>query len=441
MKRILTITLTLLFILAGKTSGQDDKAIQDAKPASTNIPGAEYPRIDAQGRAYFRISAPSAETVTVSLGNVALTKGDDGVWTGWTAPLDPGFHYYSLRIDGVEVNEPNSETFFGSGKVMSGIEVPEEGVDFYHVKKVPHGQIASFWYFAESTGETRQAYVYLPPDYLKNSDKRYPVLYLQHGMGEDRRAWANQGRTNFILDNLIAEGKAKPMIVVMEDGGIAAGMRAPSRPQGAPGQQAQGQRQPQGQGQPGQGQQAQGQRPPQAQGQPGQGQPGQGQRPPMGQRPGGPGQGPGIPSFWDGFGQVIVKDLIPAIDANFRTLANRENRAMAGLSLGGTQTYQITQANLDKFAGIGIFSAPFGFPGVESGYNGLLSKPDEFAKQVKVFYISMGSKEGAGTGRSIHEALEEAGVKHVYFEAPGTAHEFQTWRKSLHGFTQLLFRD
>jgi len=432
MKRILTITLTLLLILAGKTSGQDNEAIENAKPASTNIPGAEYPRIDAQRRAYFRILAPGAQTVAVSLGNVALTKGDDGYWTGWTAPLDPGFHYYSLRIDGVEVNEPNSETFVGSGKVMSGIEVPEEGVDFYHVKKVPHGQIVSFWYFAESTGETRLAYVYLPPDYLKNSDKRYPVLYLQHGMGEDRRAWANQGRTNFILDNLIAEGKAKPMIVVMEDGGIAGGMRAPRRPEGAQGQPAQG---PPGQGQP------QGQRPLQAQGQPGQGQPGQGQRPQMGQRPAGPGQGPGIPSFWDGFGQVIVKDLIPAIDGNFRTLANRENRAMAGLSLGGTQTYQITQANLDKFSGIGIFSAPFGFPGIESGYNGLLTKPDEFAKQVKVFYISMGSKEGAGTGRSIHEELEKAGIKHVYFEAPGTAHEFQTWRKSLHGFTQLLCRD
>jgi enterochelin esterase family protein len=146
-------------------------------------------------------------------------------------------------------------------------------------------------------------------------------------------------------------------------------------------------------------------------------------------------------SFWDGFGSVIIKDLIPAIDANFRTLANRENRAMAGLSLGGTQTYSITQANLDKFANIGIFSAPFGFPGVETGYNGLLAKPAEFEKQVKVFYISMGSKEGPQTGRSIHEQLEKAGVKHVYFEAPGTAHEFQTWRKSLYGFTQLLFKN
>jgi len=260
-------------------------------------------------------------------------------------------------------------------------------------------------------------------------------------MGEDRRAWANQGRTNFILDNLIAEGKAKPMIIVMEDGGIAAGMGGARRPGGAG---AQGARPGQGQGQPGQGaspQQGQGQQAQGARPQQGQGQPPQGAGPGQGQRPGGPGQGPGgMPSFWDGFGSVIIKDLIPAIDGNFRTLANRENRAMAGLSLGGTQTYQITQANLDKFANIGIFSAPFGFPGVETGYNGLLLKPEEFAKQVKVFYISMGSKEGPNTGRSIHEQLEKAGIKHVYFEAPGTAHEFQTWRKSLHGFTQLLFK-
>ncbi len=385
---------------------QEAQPPDDSKPASTNIVGAEYPRIDAQRRAIFRVRAPEAQSVVVSMGNTALVKGDDGYWTGVTAPLDPGFHYYNLRINGVEVNDPSSETFFGSGRMMSGIEVPEEGVDFYHAKKVPHGQIVSFWYFAESTGEMRQANVYIPPDYMQNNDKRYPVLYLQHGMGEDRRAWANQGRTNFILDNLIAEGKAKPMIVVMEDGGIAAGMGRARRPSGA-GAQGAG---------------------------PGQGQAPAGAKPQQGQGPG------GMPSFWDGFGSVMIKDLIPAIDANFRTLTNRENRAMAGLSLGGTQTYQITQANLDKFAYIGIFSAPFGFPGVETGYNGLLSKPDEFAKQVKVFYISMGSKEGATTGRSIHEQLEKAGIKHVYFEAPGTAHEFQTWRKSLHGFTQLLFK-
>jgi enterochelin esterase-like enzyme len=423
------------FLLAGTfctaQTVQPTQPPADSKPASTNIVGAEYPRIDAQRRAIFHVRAPQAQSVVVGLGNTALTKGEDGFWDGTTAPLDPGFHYYTLRIDGVEVNDPSSETFFGSGRVMSGIEVPEEGVDFYNIKKVPHGEVVSFWYFAESTGETRHAYVYTPPEYTKNTDKRYPVLYLQHGMGEDRRAWSNQGRANFILDNLISEGKAKPMIIVMEDGGIAAGMGGGGRqggqvPQGArPGQQGQGQ-----------GQQTQSARPAQ-----GQEQPAQGARPAQGQRPTGLGQAPNIPSFWDGFGSVIVKDLIPAIDANFRTIADREHRAMAGLSLGGTQTYQITQANLNKFANIGIFSAPFGFPGVETGYNGLLTKPEEFNKQVKVFYISMGSKEGPSSGKAIYEELQKAGIKCTYYEAPGTAHEFQTWRKSLYGFTQLIFQN
>jgi enterochelin esterase-like enzyme len=409
MKRLLNI-LALLFIASG-VFAQEPEFPAGTEPASTNIVSQDYPRIDADRKAYFRLRAPEAQSVVVSLGNTALTKGEDGFWTGVTAPLDPGFHYYTLRINGVDVADPASESFFGANNVKSGIEVPEKGVDFYDVKKVPHGEVRSVWYYAESTGEHRHAYIYTPPGYDKNPDKRYPVLYLQHGMGEDRRAWSNQGRANFILDNLIAEGKAKPMIIVMEDGGIAAGFGG-GRRQGPP----PGARPAQGQ--------AQGQRPA----------PGQG-----GQRPGGGGPG-GMASFWDGFGDVIIKDLIPMVDANYRTLTDRENRAIAGLSLGGTQTYGISQANLDKFANIGIFSAPFGFPGVETGYNGLLKKPEEFNKQVKVFYISMGSKEGANSGRGIHEQLDAAGINNVYYEAPGTAHEFQTWRKSLHGFAQLLFQ-
>lgn len=370
----------------------------DSKPASTNIVGAQYPRVDSLRRAVFRLRAPEAQSVSVSLGNVQLTKGDDGFWTGTTKPLDPGFHYYTLKINGVDVADPASESFFGAGKVMSGIEIPEDGIDFYNIKNVPHGDVHSFWYYAASTNQNRHAYIYTPPGYDKDTKSRYPVLYLQHGMGEDRRAWSNQGRANFILDNLIAEGKARSMIIVMEDGGIAAGMGG--GPRRAPGQGA-----------------------------------GQSTSRASGQGPG------GIASFWDGFGKVLIKDLIPTIDASFRTLTDRDHRALAGLSLGGTQTYQITQDNLDKFASIGIFSAPFGFPGVETGYNGLLAKPAEFNKQVKVFYISMGSREGPNTGRTIHESLENAGIKHVYFEAPGTAHEFQTWRKSLYGFAQLLFQD
>jgi enterochelin esterase-like enzyme len=413
------IYLFLLCLTCSLCNAQTAQTVQlppDSKPASTNIVGAEYPRVDAQRRVIFRLLAPDAQSITVSLGKVSLTKGDDGFWTGTTQPQDPGFHYYTLKINGVDVADPASESFFGAGKVMSGMEIPEEGVDFYNIKKVPHGDVHSFWYFSASTGENRHAYIYTPPGYDNDRKKRYPVLYLQHGMGEDRRAWSNQGRANFILDNLIAEGKAKPMIIVMEDGGIAAGMggaprRAPG--QGAPGQAGPGQNQ--------------GQTPVQGPGQA------------AGRAPG---QGPGgMPSFWDGFGKVIVSDLIPTIDASFRTLTDREHRALAGLSLGGTQTYQITQANLDKFGNIGIFSAPFGFPGVETGYNGLLTKPAEFNKQVKVFYISMGSKEGPNSGRAIHESLDKAGINNVYYEAPGTAHEFQTWRKSLYGFAQLLFQD
>ena len=412
------IYLFLFFSIGTLSKAQTLQTVQppsDSKPASTNIVGAEYPRVDAQRHVIFRILAPDAQNITVSLGKTALTKGEDGYWTGTTPPQDPGFHYYTLKINGVDVADPASESFFGAGKVMSGMEIPEEGVDFYNIKNVPHGDVHSFWYYAASTGENRHAYIYTPPGYDKDIKKRYPVLYLQHGMGEDRRAWSNQGRANFILDNLIAEGKAKSMIIVMEDGGIAAGMGG--GPRRAPGQGAPAQ------GGPGQNQ---GQAPTQASGQ-------------AANRASGQGPG-GMASFWDGFGKVIVKDLIPTIDASFRTLTDREHRALAGLSLGGTQTYQITQANLDIFANIGIFSAPFGFPGVETGYNGLLTKPAEFNKQVKVFYISMGSKEGPNSGRAIHESLDKAGINNVYYEAPGTAHEFQTWRKSLYGFAQLLFQ-
>ena len=395
------LLLAIVLISIGMVGfAQETVFPEGTKPASTNIPGADYPRIDSLRRVHFKLRAPDATSISVSLGNVALTKGEDGFWTGITKPQDPGFHYYTLKINGVDVADPLSETFYGASKVMSGIEIPEEGVDFYDIKNVPHGEVRSFYYWSKTFGETRHAYIYTPPGYDKEKKKRYPVLYLQHGMGEDRRAWPNQGRTNFILDNLIAEGKAKPMIVVMEDGGIARGFGTPIRDKSGkilP--------QPQGQG------------------------PG---------RRGGQGQGP---NFWDEFTETIITDIIPAIDEHFRTIPNRENRAIAGLSLGGTQTYQISQANLDKFANIGVFSAPFGFPGVETGYNGLLAKPDEFNKQVKVFFISMGSKEGPNTGRTIHETLDKAGIHNVYFEAPGTAHEFQTWRKSLYHLAQLLFQN
>jgi len=386
MKRIILVVAAMTLAAAFSWSQSTDSG--DAKPASTNAPGRDYPKVDSQRRATFRILAPDAKSVRVL--NTDLTKGDDGYWMGTTSPLDPGFHYYTITIDGVSVADPNSQGFFGSGNVRSGIEIPDSGVDFYDLKNVPHGEIRMRWYTTTS-GESRQAYIYTPPGYDQNTRTRYPVLYLQHGMGEDRRAWPTQGRTNLILDNLIAEKKAVPMIVVMEDGGITPGMGGAQAPAG-----------------------------------------------PVAAARGGGGGGRGLAPM--SFVTAVVNDVVPMIDKTYRTIPDREHRAMAGLSLGGTQTYQITEANLDKFSYIGIFSAPFGFPGVETGYKGLLKKPADFNKQVHLFYISMGSKEGATTGRSIHEELDKAGIKNVYFESPGTAHEFQTWRRSLNGFAQQLFK-
>lgn len=428
----------------------------DWKPSSLNQLGQQYPQVNSQGYARYRINAPGAQSVSV--GRLNLTKGEDGAWVGTSAqPLDPGFHYYTITIDGASVLDPGTNTFYGSSRLQSGIEIPVEDQDFYAEKNVPHGDIRSKYYYTES-GKQRHAYIYTPPDYDKNPTKRYPVLYLQHGMGEDRTAWSTQGRAGFILDNLLAEGKAKPMIIVMEDGGIAGGMmggmgggnrgRGAGAPRGAGATNinlssiqtsvfaqvdpAAGAERGQGRGMGG------GMMGGRGGGMPG----GMG----AGMMGGGAGRGGmmggGMMGGMTGsFVQEIITEVIPMVDKDYRTIADREHRAMAGLSLGGTQTYDITQNNLDKFSYIGIFSAPFGFPGVATGYNGLLAKPDEFAKQIKVMFVSMGSKEGASSGRGIHEQLDQAGVKNVYYESPGTAHEFLTWRRSLNRFAQLIFQD
>lgn len=413
MKHTLSLAGYIL-LLCGIARGQATEPAEDFKPASTNIAGQQYPQVNSQRQVRFRIQAPQVQSIRVF--NTDLVKGEDGYFTGTTAPLDPGFHAYQLTIDGVAVADPASDSFFSGGKMTSAIEIPEAGVDFYDNKDVPHGEIRARWYKAKSNGENRQAFIYTPPDYDKDPSMRYPVLYLQHGMLENQRSWAMQGKTNFILDNLIAEGKARPMIVVMEDGGISQGMGGARG--GGPGRRG---------GLPARGPATS---PVQAAAQP---RGGPGQRGPRGGAPGGMSMA---------FTTQIITDVIPMVDATYRTIPDREHRAMAGLSLGGTQTYQITQANLDKFAYIGVFSAPFGFPGVETGYNGLLQKPEEFDKQVKVFFISMGSKEGAGTGRTPAEQLKAAGIRNVvYYEAPGTGHEFHTWRKSLHEFAPLLFKN
>jgi enterochelin esterase-like enzyme len=293
-------------------------------------------------------------------------------------------------IDGVEVNDPASETFYGYGKETSGIEIPERGVDYYLPKDVPQGEIRQRWYYSKTTQQWRRIFVYTPPDYDSNAERRYPVLYLQHGAGEDERGWSNQGHVGFILDNLIAERKAKPMIVVMEQGYA----RRPDEP--APGQNRPGPRD--------------------------------------------------FSRLFAAFEEVMVKDLIPMIGATYRTIPERENRAMAGLSMGGMQTFQITLKHLDLFAYIGGFSgAGGGFGGAsfdpKTAHNGVMADAAEFNRKVRLLWLGIGTAEGRMYEgiKNYHEALEKAGIKHVYYESSGTAHEWLTWRRCLHEFAPLLF--
>jgi enterochelin esterase family protein len=397
--RLLNLVVAMLATLLQSASAQTTEPADDFKPCSTNIVGQQFPQVNSRRQVRFRISAPTVTAIRVF--NTDLVKDEHGVFTGVTAPLDPGFHYYQLTIDGFAAADPSSESFFGAGNMHSGIEIPETGVDFYDNMDVPHGDVRSHWYTAKSDGQRRQAWVYTPPDYDRNSSQRYPVLFLQHGMGEDRRAWCQQGHVNFILDNLISQGRAKPMIIVMEDGGIAPTVRRKARPSTGPSPGTSG---------------------------------GASGQPPIR-------RGPDLAQFDMPFTSQIITDVLPEIDASYRTVPDRDHRAMAGLSLGGTQTYIVTQTNLDKFSYIGIFSAPFGFPDLATGYHGLLKNPKEFDKQVRLFFISMGSKESPGSGRTPFEAMKAAGINNIlYYEAPGTAHEFQTWRKSLHEFVPRLFQ-
>jgi enterochelin esterase-like enzyme len=388
------ITLILLFSISGICISQIDDLIKNSKPASTNVPNAQFPRITSDLRVIYRIKAPDAQKVQFDLmKKYDMVKDTAGFWTVTTDPQVPGFHYYRLWIDGVEASDPASETFFGVGRMFSAIEIPNAAEDFYNVKDVPHGDIRTKWYYSKTTGEWRKIYIYCPPGYDKNVKLKYPVLYIQHGGGEDQRGWAVQGMTDLILDNLIAEGKAKPMIVVME----TSAARKPGEPLPQP-------------------------RPPASAG----------------------GQRPRFNFSFDTFKEVMLNDLIPFIDKNFRTLTDGKNRAMAGLSMGGMVTTSVTLSNLDKFAYIGCFS---GGPRITAQdtlskvYNGVFADPVTFNKKVKLFFISNGTVEG-NSPIAASEILKKAGINNiVVYQSPGTAHEWLTWRRSLHEFAPLLFKN
>ena len=412
---------------AGKPAGRQELSPPPVAPANAppgtahanplNLYGSQYPRIEADNRVTFHFTAPNAQKVQVGLVTpgqnslspipVDMEKGADGVWTYTSAPQSPGYHNYWMFVDGAPVLDPATNGFIGYSHMCNGFEIPEAGVDWYDLKDVPHGDIRIKNYYAKSISAWRHIFVYTPPGYDASLKTRYPVLYLQHGGGEDERVWTEMGHTNLILDNLLAAGKIKPFIVVMETSAV------PGAGRGVPG---------------------------------------------AGRGPGGPPGG--------AYGQLMVNDLIPWVDANYRTLADQAHRAMAGLSMGGMQTATVTLANLDKFSYIGLFSGgpAIGFGGrgsarggasgaapatpppfdIKTIYNGAMANPAEFNRKVKVLFMSFGSErplENPDGLKRHQEQLIAAGITNSYvYISPGTTHEWQTWRRSLYTFAQLLFR-
>src|SRR5271154_1959495 len=366
---VLRHVLMMSVLAAGICWGQAPDA---AKPPVTNVPNAEYPRIDNDARIEFRIKAPDASKVQVKVGAIPaidLVKGDDGVWTVTTPPIVPGFHYYYLTIDGVTVDDPASRTFYGVGKDSTGIEVPEQGSDYYLARDVPHGDVREHWYYSKTNEKWRRCFVYTPPDYDASAKMRYPVLYLQHGGGEDETGWIKQGHANFILDNLIAGGTSKPMIIVMAYGyARRAGHVDPDL---------------------------------------------------TGKPFGSPEMMKAMQEMAQVFEDDMTQALIPYIDSNFRTIADRDHRAMAGLSMGGMQTFQVTFDHLDLFSYIGGFSGASGMmmmrsnekPDMKTAFNGALADPAAFAKKVHVLWLGVGTEEPAQMHAGIvrmHDALTEA---------------------------------
>lgn len=384
-----------------------DPSRDTASVPTSSVLGAKTPRIHGDGRVTFTLAAPQARSVEVAGGDglgkgpFAMTKGTDGTWSVTIPPPVPGFHYYWFLLDGVQVNDAASRTYFGYGKETSGIEIPEPGADYYAIRDVPHGEVREKWYFSKTTGEWRRAFVYTPPDYETNLKRRYPLLILQHGSGEDETGWTRQGRAQWILDNLIAAGRAEPMIIVMERGYALR-------------------------------------------------------------------RGEPVPAFtkklsvaeldrvFGTFGDVILHDLIPTIDASYRTIPDRDHRAMAGLSMGGMQTLFIALHHLDEFAYIASLSGPItggsnaNEPVDESfhqpfdpstGYDGAFADPAKFNARVRLLWFGVGTAESFMSGiDGAVAALKKSGIKLVYFESPGTAHEWQTWRRSLNDLAPRLFR-
>ncbi len=393
---LLSVMVAVLTLVAAACWAQPPDVLpapsDDATPAPSNAEKSPYPRIHPDGRVTFGLKAPMAQSVQVlpasgyvpdngicglGLGPYDMAKDKDGIWTVTTPPAVPGLHEYMLSVDGVRVADPGSMSFGATNTPRSYIEIPDPAFDAYLLKDVPHGRLVTTWYLSKVTQAWRDCIVYTPPGYDANPTKRYPVLYLLHGGGQNESSWTKQGYANFILDNLIAAGKAKPMLIVMDSGYAV-----------LPGD-----------------------------------------------------TGSGHPET---FGQVLLKDLIPNIDAEFRTVADSGHRAIAGLSMGAGQSFLFGCNNLDTFSYIGIFSAADYPPyiDVRTAFNGIFTRPDEFNQKARLFYWNTGTKETGVYKFTLGSVadLNKMGIKTVLVEYPGHVHEWQTWRHALYDYAPRLFR-
>jgi enterochelin esterase-like enzyme len=394
MKQMIRLSAFIIFLWIIACQGAFCQSDSDFHPAGSNVLNAEFPKISADNSVYFRLKAPEAIKVQVQGGDglcpkpLTLVKDTAGNWNGIIPKAGPGFHYYWFVVDGVRMNDPGSDSYFGYGFPTGGIEIPNQGEDFFSAKNVAHGDVREHWYYSDITGKWRRSFIYTPPDYDRNKGKKYPVLYLLHGAGENERGWSNQGHMNFILDNLIAEKKAVPMIVVM-DNGYATAKDAPAATQGFSMKD--------------------------------------------------------LPKMAETLEQVYIKEIIPDIDSHFRTLPDRENRALAGLSMGGLQTMLIGMNHIELFSHFGFFSgAIFGniLDDPRTAFKGVFADAATFNKKVKTFWF------GAGSGEDMfvkmmddsRKKFSDIGIKSIGFISQGTYHEWLTWRRDLKEFAPLLFK-
>ncbi|MBN2348795.1 MAG: esterase [Bacteroidales bacterium] len=386
--KLFYLSLLLIFCVGSIVLGQTFP--ENTIKADNCLPGKFYPRIYDDGRVIFQLLAPEANEVLADIVGTKfpMLKDENGLWSVTTDPIVEGFHYYAFIIDGARVSDPSTYTYFGASAVMSGIDIPAPDMKFYSDQNVPHGEVRARYYYSDIRKAIRRCFVYTPPNYDQNVNKKYPVLYLQHGWGEDETGWSTQGKMNFILDNLLSEGKIEPFIVVMDNGDIS-----------------------------------------------------------------------GLPFNvvnWDSaqsvtstgknkveFQDLIIREIIPMIETNYRTIPDREHRAMAGLSWGGLQTFEIVFNNMDKFAYLGAFSGALRLRenvDITELYGGLLKHPEEINEKMKLIWMGTGTEEG-NWSQSFRDKLTEMGVKNIiFYESENTAHEWLTWRRCLKEFAPMLFK-